>query len=161
MSVQTSKGQCSIGTRAYLISPACAERKVTDVRAIGLTAAVLVLATAGWAEGGFTVDSKGKAQWPAAEAQKIYNSVCAVVEQELGGNRAVRPQFKVVLGGAKNSVNYDQRELTLTKWDPYLFAQGVVMLSVEDLMSPKQRAELARRAVTWADATIDVHHLTK
>jgi hypothetical protein len=81
--------------------------------------------------------------------------------KNLGGNRAVRPQFKVVLGGAKNSVNYDQRELTLTKWDPYLFAQGVVMLSVEDLMSPKQRAELARRAVSWADATIDVHHLTK
>lgn len=35
------------------------------------------------------------------------------------------------------------------------------MLSFEDLMSPKQRAEMAKRALTWADATIDVHQLTK
>lgn len=131
------------------------------MRAIGLGAAILVLATAGWAQGGFTVDSKGKDQLPAAEAQKIYDSACAVVEQELGGNRTVRPQFKLVLGAAKNSVNYDQRELTLTKWDPYLFAQGVILLSFEDLMSPKKSGEMAKRALAWADATIDVHHLTK
>jgi hypothetical protein len=131
------------------------------VRAIGVGAALLVLATAGWAQGGFTVDSKGKDQVPGVEAQKIYDSACAVVEQQLGANRTVRPQFKVVLGAAENSVNYDRRELKLTKWDPYLFAQAVVMLSFEDLMSPKQRAEMAKRALTWADATIDVHHLTK
>jgi hypothetical protein len=136
-------------------------RKATEVRAIRLGAAVLLLATAGRAQGGFTVDSKGKDQWPATEAQKIYDSACAVVEQELGGNRIVRPQFKLVLGAATNSVNYDQRELRLTKWDPYLFAQGVVMLSFEDLMPPKQRAEMSKRALTWADATIDVHRLTK
>jgi hypothetical protein len=139
----------------------CGELGITDVRAIGVGAAVLVLAIAGWAQGGFTVDGKGKDQWPAVEAQKIYDSACAVVEQQLGGNRSVRPQFTVVLGAAENSVNYDQHELKLTKWDPYLFAQGVVMLSFEDLMSPKQRAEMAKRALTWADATIDVHHLTK
>lgn len=131
------------------------------MRAIGLGAAVLVLATAGWAQSGLTVDIKGKDRWPAAEAQKIYDSACAVVEQELGANRIARPQFKVVLGAAKNSLDYDQRELNLTKWDPYLFAQGVVLLSYADLLSPKQRAEMAKRALTWADATIDVHHLTK
>ena len=143
------------------ISQTFAVRKGAQVRAIGVGAAVLVLATAGWAQGGFTVDGKGKDQWPAAEAQKIYDSACAVVDQELGGNRTVRPQFKLVLGAAKNSVNYDQRELTLTKWDPYLFAQGVILLSLDDLMSPKKKAEMAMRAVTWADATIDVHQLTK
>lgn len=131
------------------------------MRAIGLCAAVLLLATSGWAQDGFTVDSKGKDQWPAAEAQKIYDSACAVVQQEFGGNRSIRPQFKLVLGAATNSVNFDQRELRLTKWDPYLFAQGVVMLSVEDLMSPQHRSEMAKRAVTWADATIDVRHVTK
>jgi hypothetical protein len=139
----------------------CGEVGITDVRAIGVGAAVLVLAIAGWAQGGFTVDGKGKDQWPAVEAQKIYDSACAVVEQQLGGNRTVRPQFKLVLGAATNSVNYDRRELRLTKWDPYLFAQGVILLSFEDLMSPKQRTEMAKRALTWADATIDVHHLTK
>ena len=131
------------------------------MRAIGLGAAVLVLATAGWAQGGFTIDGKGKDRLSAAEVQKIYDSACAVVEQELGRNRTVRPQFKLVLGAAKNSVNFDQHELTLTKWDPFLFAQGVILLSYEDLMSPKKRAEMATRAVTWADATVDVHNLTK
>jgi hypothetical protein len=139
----------------------CSEEGLTDVRAIGVGAAVLVLATAGWAQGGFTVDGKGKNQWPAVEAQKIYDSACAVVGQELGANRIVRPQFKVVLGAAENSINYDRRELKLTKWDPYVFAQGVVLLCFEDLLPPKQRAEMAKRAMTWADATIDVHHLTR
>ncbi len=78
----------------------------------------------------------------------------------IGWQSQRRPKFKLVLGAAKNSVNYDQRELTLTKWDPYLFAQGVILLSFEDLMSPKKSGEMALRAVTWANATIDVHHLT-
>lgn len=131
------------------------------MKAIRLGVAVLALATAGWSQDGFTVDNRGKDQWPAAEAQKIYFSACAIVEREFAGKRAVRPQFRLVLGAANNSVSFDQHELRLTRWDRFLFAQGVVMLALEDLMPLQQRKEMAIRAVNWADATIEVKQTTK
>jgi hypothetical protein len=43
----------------------------------------------------------------------------------------------------------------------YLFAQGVVMLAFEDLMPLQQGMTMAKRAVTWADATVDVEQFRK
>jgi len=42
------------------------------------------------------------------------------------------------------------------KWNRELFAQGVVVLAFEDLMTEQQRVSIARRALNWTDATIDV-----
>lgn len=121
---------------------------------------VLSLATACLAQEGLTVQSKGKQKWPAAEAQKIYLSACSVVQREFGSNRSVTPTVTLVLGDDKNVVRFDTREIKLTKWDRYLFAQGVVMLAFEDLMMD-HRTAMAQRAVTWVDATVDVERLTK
>jgi hypothetical protein len=66
--------------------------------------AVLVLATACFAQEGFTVQRNGKQKWPGAEAQKIYPSACSVVQREFGGNRSVAPQVTLVLGADKNEV---------------------------------------------------------
>jgi hypothetical protein len=120
---------------------------------------VLVLATACLAQEGMTVHFKGKQKWPAAEAEKIYFSACSAVQREFGGNRAVRPQVTVVLGAEKDEVLFDQREITLTKWDRQLFAEGVVIFAFEDLMPVEQRLMLAKRAVIWADSTADVERL--
>ena len=122
---------------------------------------VLVLATACLAQKGPTVHSKGKQNWPAAEAEKIYLSACSAVQREFGSNRAVRPQLTVVLGAAKDEVSFDEREIRLTKWDRHAFAQGVVIFAFEDLMSVEQRLTLAKRAVTWADSTVDVERPSK
>src|SRR5262245_14073140 len=78
------------------------------------------------------VESNGK-KWPADEVQKVYDSGCAVVQREFSGNRILRPRVRLILGADKNSVTFDRREIKLVKWDPYLFAQGVVMLAFEDL----------------------------
>ena len=75
-------------------------------------------------------------------------------------NRSVTPTVTLVLGDDKNVVRFDTREIKLTKWDRYLFAQGVVMLAFEDLMMD-HRTAMAQRAVTWVDATVDVERLTK
>ena len=131
------------------------------MKGIALVAVVLTLATASWTQEGFTIDGNGKNRLAAAEAQKIYDATCAAVEREFGLHRTVRPQFKLVLGAARSSVDFDHRELKLAKWNRYLFAQGVVMLAVQEMMPPKQRAEIAIRAVTWADSTIDVQQLRK
>jgi hypothetical protein len=104
--------------------------------------------------------SKGKQKWPAAEAQKIYLSACSVVQREFSSNRSVTTRVTLVLGDDKNVVRFGTREIRLTKWDRYLFAQGVVMLASEDLMMDRRTA-MAQRAVTWVDATVDVERLTK
>ena len=122
---------------------------------------VLVLTTACLAQEGLTVRFKGKQNWPAAEAEKIYLSACSAVRREFGSNRAVRPQLTVVLGADKDEVLFDEREIRLTKWDRHAFAQGVVLFAFEDLMSVEQRLMLAKRAVTWADSTIDVERPAK
>jgi hypothetical protein len=93
---------------------------------------VLILATACLAQEGLTVHRHGKQKWPAAEAQKIYSSACSVVQREFGGNRSVTPRVTLVLGADKNVVWLEEREIRLTKWDRYAFAQGVVMVAFQD-----------------------------
>ena len=112
------------------------------------------------AQEGLTVHAKGKQKWPAAEAQKIYRSACSVVQREFGATHAVAPPVTLLLGADRNEVGFDQREIRLTKWNPYLLAQGVVILAFEDLMSSDEKISLAKRAVTWADATVEVEQST-
>jgi hypothetical protein len=122
---------------------------------------VLSLATACLAQEGLTIHSKEKQKWPAAEAEKIYLSACSAVQREFGSNRAVRPQVAVVLGADKDAVLFDEREIRLTKWGRHLFAQGVVVFAFEDLMPVEQRLILAKRAVNWADATVELERIDK
>jgi len=131
------------------------------ISAVRFTISVLVLAMACSAQEGLSIHSKGKQNWPAAEAEKIYLSACSAVQREFGSNRAVRPQVTVVLGADKDVVSFDEREIRLTKWDRRAFAQGVVMFAFEDLMPVEQRLMLAKRAVIWADSTVDIERLAK
>ena len=57
--------------------------------------------------------------------------------------------------------DWDRREIHLTKWDPNLFAQGVVIFAFEELLPTEQRRLLAKRAVTWADSTVELDHFRK
>jgi hypothetical protein len=122
---------------------------------------VLSLTTACLAQEGLTVHGKGKQEWPAAEAEKIYLSACSAVQREFGSNRAIMPQVTIVLGADKDAVLFDEREIRLTKWDRHLFAQGVVVFAFEDLMPVEQRLILAKRAVNWADATVEIERVKK
>lgn len=117
---------------------------------------VLLLAAGCAAQDGLTVHDTGKHALPAGEAEKIYLSACSAVQREFGGRRPLRPQIALVLGAPQNQVQWNQREIRLVKWNPQLFAQGVVMLAFEELMPTGDRLELARRAVTWADSTVEV-----
>lgn len=128
---------------------------------IRFTIVTAILTTACLAQEGFTVRSDGKQQWPMAEAQKLYESACAVVQQEFGTRHKVQPQFTLVLGAPRNEVSADKKEIRLTQWNRYLFVQGVIMLAFEDLMPLEERTVMAKRAVSWADSTIDVKRFTK
>ena len=126
---------------------------------LSIAALILTLAGVCAAQEGLTVETKGKQSWPAEEAQRIYLSSCSAVQREYGVAHAVNPRLTLVLGAEKNQLFYDQREIRLKKWDSLLFAQGVVVMAFDDLMSLDQRLRIARRAVGWADATIGVAQL--
>jgi hypothetical protein len=121
---------------------------------------VLSLTTACFTQERLTVHSKGKQKWPDAEAQKIYVSACSAVQREFGAGRSVVPQITLVLGAEKDEVEVGEREIRLTKWDRYLFAQGVVMVAFQDLILDRRTA-IAKRALIWADATVEMERVEK
>jgi hypothetical protein len=109
----------------------------------------------------FTIrNPKGQA-WPSAEAETVYLSACKVIEREFSSPTSLRPQFTLFLGASRNTLSYSEHEIQLTKWDKYRFAQGVLVLAFDELLSPKQRLELARAALLEADSSVDVNALRK
>ena len=121
---------------------------------------LLSLTTTCLAQEGLTVQSKGKQKLPVAEAQKIYASACAVVQREFGATHPVMPQMTLIVGANKNEVGVYERQIRLTKWDRGAFAQGVVILASTKVMVDR-RVSLAKRALTWADATVDAKQFHK
>jgi hypothetical protein len=97
----------------------------------------------------------------APEMEKIYSSACAVVQREFDVGHPLHPQVRLVLGADKNEIRLVGREVRLTKWDRYAFAQGVVWLAFEDIMPSEQRLTIAKRAVSWADSTVEIESVSK
>lgn len=131
------------------------------MNALKFAISILALAGVCLAQDGLTIRSKGKQKWPAGEVQKIYLSACSVVQREFGGNRPVAPRVTLVLGADQNEIWFQGREVRLKQWDGYAFAQGVVWLAFEDLMPSQQRLTIAKRAVVWADSTVEIEQLAK
>jgi hypothetical protein len=122
---------------------------------------LLLLAAPSWGQNLFDVQVKGKQRWPAAEAERVYLSACATVVREFGGGRVVRPRITVVVGTQRNEALLDRREIHLRKWDPYLFAEGVVVFAFEELMPMNERLTVTKRAVTAAESTIEVNEISR
>jgi hypothetical protein len=129
--------------------------------AVKFAISVLALAGTCLAQEGLTIDNKQKERVSTPEAEKIYSSACSVVQREFGFRHPLHPQVRLVLGADKNEIWFVGREIRLTKWNPYAFAQGVVWLAFEDLMPSQQRLTIAKRAVTLADSTVEIGRLAK
>jgi hypothetical protein len=96
-----------------------------------------------------------------ADAERVYFSACSAVEREFRVSRPIRPQVTLVVGADENKAYWNPREIRLTKWDPYLFAQGVVIFAFEELLTVEERMSVARSAVNWADATVEAKRIAK
>ena len=127
---------------------------------------VLMLTTACVGQEGLTIRSIGKQKYPATQAEKIYLSAWSVVQHEFAGNRPIPQPVALVLGSDKNMVLFKERQIMLVRWDPYLFAQGVVMLAFDDLtpshnLPLQEKMTITRRAIAWADSTVEVQQIRK
>ncbi len=65
---------------------------------------VVALAAASLAQDGLTIDNKHKERVSTPEAEKIYSSVCSVVQREFDIRHPLHPQVRVVLGADKNEI---------------------------------------------------------
>ncbi len=122
--------------------------------------ATLFLATAAQAQAGLTIPATVKPE-VREQAEKIYAAACSTVQREFGSTHSLSPKVVLVLGAQKDGVRWEEGEILLRKWDPYMFAQGVVVLAYRDLMPLQVRATMARRAVSWAGATVNVRQLER
>jgi hypothetical protein len=92
------------------------------------------------------------------EAQKLYRNACAVVQRDFHSKSELRPRFAIVLGTDHDEV-HGRTEIWLTKWNPSMFAQGVVVMAFDQVLTADLVKRLAGRAVQYSNATVDVTEL--
>lgn len=123
-------------------------------------AVVLSLGASSLAQEELAIRSKGNHKLPP-DAEKIYVTSCAAVEREFRTGRTLRPPVTLVLGTRDNGADLGKKEIRLSEWNPYLFAQGVVAIAFDELLPASERMAVARRAVIWADSTVEAKSLAK
>jgi hypothetical protein len=118
---------------------------------------ILVLANVCSSQTYFRVSNPKQQQWPRAEANLIYFSAARELAAEFNRRESPRAVFTLVLGTNENSVDINTRELRLKKWDKYLYAEGVLRLTFDQMLSPESKMRLAKRAVVQSEARVDLH----
>jgi hypothetical protein len=111
------------------------------------------------AEDSFPIDNPRNQTIPVSEAKTIYLAACRAVEQEFARTDPIRPRLKLLIGSETDRVYFPKREIQLKKWDKYKFAQGVVMLAADALLSQDKKISLTRLAVSEAESTVDIRDL--
>ena len=94
------------------------------------------------------------------QAEKLYQSACAVVKREFHGTTDLRPRFTVVIGTDHNEVR-GTSEIWLKQWNPAMFTEGVVVLAFEQVLTPDAIKQMEEEAVRYTEATIDVADLRR
>jgi len=107
----------------------------------------------------FAIHNSTNQTVPYVQAEAIYLSACNVVGQEFDRLDAVRPRLTLILGAEVNRVDFPKHEIQLKKWNGYTFAQGVVLLAVDDLLPLEKRLSLTKLAMTEAESTVDLREL--
>ena len=92
------------------------------------------------------------------EAEKLYLSTCSVVQRDFPGSGELRPRFTVLLGTDRDEV-HGLTEIRLRQWNPGLFAQGVVILAFDQVLTSDVIRQMAKRGMQYANAVVDVHDL--
>jgi hypothetical protein len=102
------------------------------------------------------------------EAESLYKSACATVQQDFHNAGELHPRFIVIIGADHNEVyaNLNHRsavegsaEIRMKKWNPTVFAQGVVFLAFDQILTTDLIAQLGTRALRYSNATVDVNGL--
>jgi hypothetical protein len=61
-----------------------------------------------------------------------------------------------VLGFEGNQLDVNTGELRMAKWDRRIFADGVILFCMEQMLTPDTRLQLLRRTLLAAESVVDV-----
>ena len=91
------------------------------------------------------------------EAESLYQNACAVVQRDFHTDE-LHPHVAVTIGTERDEVRVRAvgAEIWMTKWDPVVFAQGVVVLAFNQLLTTDRIQQLSARAIRYSGATVDV-----
>jgi hypothetical protein len=114
-------------------------------------------------DGSFLVRHRSNAKYSLSptqmrEAEKLYRNTCAVVQRDFHSRAELHPKFTVIVGSEHNEV-HGRTEIWLTKWNPVVFAQGVVVVAFDQILTSDAIQQLAKWAVQSSEATVDVADL--
>src|SRR5438270_2171425 len=128
------------------------------------TAVVTILFTVGvshtcCAQQFFEVQNTKQQKWPQEEADQIYLVATRTVQREFRLPSPVRPRFTLILGANENAADLAKDELKLAQWDKAFFAEGVVLMTLDQMVTPEAKKALARHALSEAEASVDVARL--
>ena len=97
------------------------------------------------------------------EAESIYHDACSVVQREFPkGAMQPCPRFTVLVGAERNRLHSRRTQggqIWMKKWDPIVFAQGVIVLTFDQILTRDEIMELGNRAVQQSKAAMDVARL--
>ena len=115
----------------------------------------------------FEVSNPKHVHFDAQEAMRSYLQAVSEVETEYHVLEHLTPKFSLVLGVDKNAIvwpNYKTSqgaEIRLTRWDPRIFRQGVIALSINELLRPENVTRLELHIERVEQALVDVRDLRK
>jgi hypothetical protein len=117
---------------------------------------LLILTQLGVSQTLFEVRNPKHQKWPETEANRIYMSTARDIAAEFRLPQPIYAHFTLILDTDENSVDINARELRLKQWDTYFYAEGVLRLTFDQMLSSEAKMRLARRAVAESEATVHV-----
>lgn len=97
------------------------------------------------------------------EAESIYHSACWEVQREFHKDASQPcPHVTVIVGTERNEIHSRRAqdgEIWMKKWDPIVFARGVVVLTFGQMLTQDVIVQLGNRALQHSSAATDVARL--
>jgi hypothetical protein len=122
----------------------------------------LILSTAAFAQSApmFRVENPDKL-YNEAEAVKSYWYSIETVRAEYHILDKLSPTFTVKLGAEKDGLQWEPAEIHLIKWDKRMFRQGVIALTINELLKPENFKRLELRIEAQENAQVEWKALKK
>jgi hypothetical protein len=96
------------------------------------------------------------------EAETLYRSTCKAVQETFHSDVELHPHFTVIIGANRDEVHSGGMkvdsglEIWMKKWNSTVYAQGVVVLAFQQLLTDDMVKRLERQAIRSSNATVDV-----
>jgi hypothetical protein len=94
------------------------------------------------------------------EAESIYHNACVIVQRDFRNSAVeLHPHFAVILGADRDEVHARREQpdqILMKRWDPVIFAQGVVLLAFDEVLTPDLIRQMRDRALRITNSSVDV-----